>query len=134
VPAEGLTPEPWWLWRLPITFLPCGHGFFHEVGAKLLVEIGPEGGRRHNSPLITLSPFGGMRPVASLGSGLRRSRLTTPLSILPFVYPYELLLLTENKTESKETLCKPKAVDWQEPSVLSSHYSVSVSLQGVHYL
>jgi hypothetical protein len=33
--------------------LPFGLGFFHEVGAKLLVELGPEGGRRHNSPLKT---------------------------------------------------------------------------------
>jgi hypothetical protein len=41
--------------------LPCGPGFFHEVGAKLLVEIGPEGGRRHNSPLITSLPFEGWR-------------------------------------------------------------------------
>jgi hypothetical protein len=29
--------------------------------------------------------------------------------ILPFVYLYELLLLTGNKIESKETLSKPKA-------------------------
>jgi hypothetical protein len=42
--------------------LPCGPGFFHEVGAKLLVEIGPEGGRRHNSPLITSLPFEGKWP------------------------------------------------------------------------
>jgi hypothetical protein len=54
--AEGLTPEPWWLRRLPIGSSPCGLGFFHEVGAKLLVEIGPEGGRRHNSPLIVSLP------------------------------------------------------------------------------
>jgi hypothetical protein len=32
--------------------LACGLGFFHEVRAKLLVEIGPEGGLRHNSPLM----------------------------------------------------------------------------------
>jgi hypothetical protein len=49
-------PEPWWLRRLPIGSSPCGLGFFHEVGAKLLVEIGPEGGRRHNNPLITSLP------------------------------------------------------------------------------
>jgi hypothetical protein len=53
--AEGLTPEPWWLRRLPIGSSPCGLGIFHEVGAKLLVGIKPEGGRRHNSPLkVTL--------------------------------------------------------------------------------
>jgi hypothetical protein len=33
--------------------LPCGLGFFHEVGAKLLVEVKPEGGLRHNSPPIS---------------------------------------------------------------------------------
>jgi hypothetical protein len=52
--AVELTPEPWWLRRLLIASLPCGLGFFHEVGAKLLVEIEPEGGRRHNSPLKAL--------------------------------------------------------------------------------
>jgi hypothetical protein len=41
--AEGSTPEPLWLRRLPNGSLPCGLGFFHEVDAKLLVEIGPEG-------------------------------------------------------------------------------------------
>jgi hypothetical protein len=54
--------EPWWLRRLPIASSPCSLGFFHEVGAKLLVEMGPEGGRRHNSPLLTPLPFGGKRP------------------------------------------------------------------------
>jgi hypothetical protein len=39
--SGGLTPEPWWLRRLPIASSSCGLGFFHEVGAKLLVEIGP---------------------------------------------------------------------------------------------
>jgi hypothetical protein len=53
--AEGLTPEPWWLRCLPIGSSQCGLGIFHEVGAKLLVGIGPDGGRRHNSPLnVTL--------------------------------------------------------------------------------
>jgi hypothetical protein len=41
--VEGLTPEPLWLRHLPNVSLPCGLEFFHEVGAKLLVEIGPEG-------------------------------------------------------------------------------------------
>jgi hypothetical protein len=51
-------PEPWWLRRLPIGSSPCGLGIFHEVGAKLLVGIGPEGGRRHNSPLnVTILPL-----------------------------------------------------------------------------
>jgi hypothetical protein len=52
----GLTPEPWWLRHLPIGSSPCGLGFFHEVGAKLLVEVGPEGGRRHSNPLIATLP------------------------------------------------------------------------------
>jgi hypothetical protein len=46
-------PEPWWLRPLLIVSLPCGLRFFHEVGTKLLVEIGPEGGLRHNSPLMS---------------------------------------------------------------------------------
>jgi hypothetical protein len=41
--VEGSTPEPLWLRRLPNVSLPCGLEFFHGVGAKLLVEIGPEG-------------------------------------------------------------------------------------------
>jgi hypothetical protein len=40
--AVGLTPGPWWLRPLLIVSLPFGLGFFHEVGAKLLVEIGPK--------------------------------------------------------------------------------------------
>jgi hypothetical protein len=46
-----LSPGPWWLRPLLIASLPCGLRFFHEVGTKLLVGIGPEGGCRHNSPL-----------------------------------------------------------------------------------
>jgi hypothetical protein len=46
-------PGPWWLRPLLIASLPCGLGLFHEVGAKLLVEMGPEGGLRHNSPLMS---------------------------------------------------------------------------------
>jgi hypothetical protein len=98
------------------------------VGAKLLVEIGPKGGRRHNSPLITLFPFGGKRPEASLGSGRKKSRLTTPLSILPFVYPYELLLLTGNTIESKETLSKPKT------DGLAGAFGALFSLQCVRFI
>jgi hypothetical protein len=41
--VEGSTPEPLQLRRLPNVYWPCGLEFFHEVGAKLLVEIGPEG-------------------------------------------------------------------------------------------
>jgi hypothetical protein len=75
--AEGLTPEPWWLRRLPIASSPCGPRFFHEVGAKLLVEIGPEGGRRHNKPLIVPLPFEERRPEAPLGNEQRNYGLAT---------------------------------------------------------
>jgi hypothetical protein len=102
--------------------------FMKIPASGLLVEIGPEGGCRHNIPLITLLPFGGKRPVASLGSGLKKSRLSTPLSILPFVYPYELLLLTGNKIESKETLNKPKAEG------LAGAFGALFSLQCVHFI
>jgi hypothetical protein len=52
-------PGPWWLRPLLNASLPYGLGFFHEVGAKLLVEIGPEGGLRHNSPRdVSLSSEG----------------------------------------------------------------------------
>jgi hypothetical protein len=46
----GLSPRPWWLLTLLIASLPCGLGFFHEVGAKLLVEIGPEGDADTTTP------------------------------------------------------------------------------------
>jgi hypothetical protein len=41
--AEGSPPEPLRFRRLPNVSWPCGLELFHEVGAKLLVEIGPEG-------------------------------------------------------------------------------------------
>jgi hypothetical protein len=41
--VEESTPEPLRLRRRPNVSWPCGLEFFHEVGAKLLVEIGPEG-------------------------------------------------------------------------------------------
>jgi hypothetical protein len=60
---------------------------FHS-GSRLLVAIGPEGGRRHNSPLVSLLPFGGKWPEASLGSGRRELGPASSLAVLPFVYPY----------------------------------------------
>jgi hypothetical protein len=87
--AEGLTPESWWLQHLPIASSPCGPGFFHEVAAKLLVEIGPKGGRRHNSPLIISLPFEGRRPEAPLRSGRRNYGLATTFAPLPILhFPY----------------------------------------------
>jgi hypothetical protein len=41
--VEGSPPEPLRLPRLPNVSWPCGLEFCHEVGAKLLVEIGLEG-------------------------------------------------------------------------------------------
>jgi hypothetical protein len=41
--VEGSPPEPLRLRSLPNVSWPCGLEFFHEVGPKLLVEIGPEG-------------------------------------------------------------------------------------------
>jgi hypothetical protein len=90
--AEGLTPEPWWLQRLPIASSPCSQGFFHEVDAKLLAEIVPEGGRRHNSPLIVPLPFEGRWPEAPLGSGQKNYGLATTFATL--TDPTLRLLLT----------------------------------------
>jgi hypothetical protein len=85
-----------------ITSLPCGLGFFHEVGAKLLVEIGPEGGRRHNSPLKDLpssegvtaeGPFGdGRKAVSLLLPSLSRLLLPSNYFYLYYYYNYFLTL------------------------------------------
>jgi hypothetical protein len=42
--------EPRWLRPLPNASLPCSLRFFHEVGAKLLVEIGLEGDADTTAP------------------------------------------------------------------------------------
>jgi hypothetical protein len=80
--AVGLTPEPWWLRRLPNASSPCGLGFFHEVGAKLLEEIGPEGGRRHNSPRVSSLLRRGKWPKDPLGER-RRDLVTNSTSANP---------------------------------------------------
>jgi hypothetical protein len=57
----------------------------------LLVEIGPEGGCRHNSPLIIPLPLEARLPEAPLGSWRRNYSLATaftPLPILHSVYFY----------------------------------------------
>jgi hypothetical protein len=136
--AEELTHEPWWLRRLLIASSPCGPGFFHEVGAKLLVEIGPEGGRRHNSPLIIPLSSEGKQPEAP--SEMSRETSVHLLPSLPL-----LMLLTacfylnyfyyyETAKGKAKHLANRKPKDKLEPSALSSHYCVSVLLQGVHYL
>jgi hypothetical protein len=63
------------------------------VGAKLLVEIGPEGGRRHNSPLKALPSSGGVTAEGPLRDGRKAlSPLLPSLSrqLLPsdYFYPY----------------------------------------------
>jgi hypothetical protein len=81
------------------------------------VEIEPEGGRRHNSPLKVLPP-----PKGKAAEGPPR-RKAEKLS-----YLLQLFLLRKRnealrKTESQENK--------SEPSELSSHSSVSVLLKGV---
>jgi hypothetical protein len=84
---------------------------------ELLVEVGPKGGCRHNSPLCSLPPFGCFsRASASTCARRGNARLNR----------------TVKETRKYSTDRRP--LDLRKPSVLSSHYSVSVSLQGVHYL
>jgi hypothetical protein len=55
----------------------------------MLVEIGPEGGRRHNSPLIIPLPFEGRQPEAPSEAGGETMVLllpSLPLPILHFAY------------------------------------------------
>jgi hypothetical protein len=60
----------------------------------------------------------------------------------PFLARFLLLLLLGRgketrkltKTEQERFSANRRPKNWQRPSVLSSHYRVSVSLQGVHYL
>jgi hypothetical protein len=63
----GLSLGPRWIRPLLNVSLPFGLGFFHEVGAKLLVEIGPEGGHRHNSPLMIPPSSEGVTAEGPLG-------------------------------------------------------------------
>jgi hypothetical protein len=79
---------------------PC-HAVFHAVGAKLLVEIGPEGGHRHNSPLKTLPSSEGDTTEGPLGDGRNAlllllpslSRLQLPPNYLYFYYYYNYFLI-----------------------------------------
>jgi hypothetical protein len=64
------------------------------VGAKLLAEIGPEGGRRHNSPLKALPSSEGVTAEGPLGDGRKALSLLLPSlsrQLLPsdyYFYPY----------------------------------------------
>jgi hypothetical protein len=79
---------------------PC-HAVFHAVGAKLLVEIGPEGGRRHNSPLKNLPSSEGDTTEGPLGDGRNAlllllpslSRLQLPPNYFYFYYYYNYFLI-----------------------------------------
>jgi hypothetical protein len=89
-----LLPGSWWLRPLLIAFLPCGLGFFHEVGAKLLVEIGPEGGRRHNNPLMAPPSFEGDTTEGPLRDEWNTLLLSLPsLSKLLYITTKLLLLI-----------------------------------------
>jgi hypothetical protein len=80
-------------------------------------KSGPKGGRRHNSPLSSLPPFAcfhkATTSTCARGGNAKLNR-------------------TVKETRKYSEDRRPK--DQQMPSALSSHYSVSVSLQGVHYL
>jgi hypothetical protein len=106
-------------------FGACGTGPCHVVldsstrwAPNCWWRSGPKGGCRHNSPLSSLPPFG-YRYEATSTTRARKGNAET-------------LNNTGKETEKYSVDQRPK--DKQTPSVLSSHYSVSVSLQGVHYL
>jgi hypothetical protein len=79
----------------------------------VLVEIGPEGGRRHNSPLIFPLPFEGRRPEAPPWKRAKKLwscyNLRSPTDTTLPLFLTLLLLLSQNKKGNKETLSKPKA-------------------------
>jgi hypothetical protein len=78
------------------------------VGAKLLVEIGSEGGRRHNSPLNCTPSSEGVTTEGPLGDEGTLMTNTTPTEQITLYGGNEL-----NRTESY-------AIE-PEPSELSSH-------------
>jgi hypothetical protein len=79
---------------------------------------GPKGGRRHNSPLSSFPPFGYYYGATTTTRAKKGNA--------------GILNSTRNETRMDSVDRRPK--DKRSPSVLSSHYSVSVSLQGVRYL
>jgi hypothetical protein len=66
---------------------------------SLMVEIGPEGGRRHNSPLIIPLPFEGRRPEAPLGSGRRNYSLATAFTPQPILHSVYFYFVTSTITK-----------------------------------
>jgi hypothetical protein len=93
------------------TLLECGY-------RGMLVEIGPEGWTPTQQP-PEFSP--------SLHSALARFLLLLERG-------EKTIKLNRTERETRKYSADRRSQDQQMPSVLSSHYSVSVSLQGVHYL
>jgi hypothetical protein len=104
---------------------------------SLMVEIGPEGGRRHNSPLIIPLPFEGRRPEAPLEAGGETIVLLLPSLPNRFYTPSTstlLLLLSRNKEGNKETLSKPKAERLAGAFGALFSFLCVRFIKGVHYL
>jgi hypothetical protein len=105
----------------------------------LLVEIGPEGGLRHNSPLSAPHSSEVEQPEAPLGDERRdygpattfATLLTLHFTLYFYLeYPYYYKIVKEKTKYLTSRKPKTKLV----PSVLSFYYCVSVLLQGAHYL
>jgi hypothetical protein len=90
---------------------------FRDITGLLLVEIGPEGWTPTQQP-----PF------------LSHSLLTTAMGTTATSAKKEDAETKQHKENTREHLADRRPKELRLPSVLSSHYSVSVSLQGVHYL
>jgi hypothetical protein len=126
VPAlgVGLSPGPWWLRPLPNVSLTFGLGFFHEVGAKLLVEIRPEGGHRHNSPLTIPPSSEGVTTGGPLGD--KQNALLLPLpSLSKLLYITTKLLLLLLLPLSPYATKEPKHL---EPRAMKLNQSLRSSL------
>jgi hypothetical protein len=115
-------PEEVEIWRAEYATCVATFKKFHDMDNDIQEQCwwrsGPKGGCRHNSPLSSLPPFG-YRYEATSTTRARKGNAET-------------LNNTGKETGKYSVDQRPK--DKQTPSVLSSHYSVSVSLQGVHYL
>jgi hypothetical protein len=99
------------------------HGGLHQWG-ELLVEIGPEGGRRHNSPLMVPSSSEGDTAEGPLGDERHALLLSLPsLSKLLYITTklHLLLLLLLPPYATKE-------MKHSEPKALGSSRSLRSSL------
>jgi hypothetical protein len=102
----------------PPPALEASHAAPSRAGDRCWWRSGPKGGRRRNSPLSSFPRFAYYDEATST-TGARKGNAET-------------LSNTGKETRKYSVDRRPK--DKRTPSVLSSHYSVSVSLQGVHYL